>query len=130
MIVTGFMQALWHVPFIIFTTAYHSDGNVWLIVPLFIATMTVAGLLFGYFRVASGSVWPPVIAHSIFNSYWTMFNAVTIAASPLALEYLAGESGVLTLIGVSVSAWVLIRRLDGRRTAVQSSRVAGATLAL
>ncbi|MEO6012723.1 MAG: CPBP family intramembrane glutamic endopeptidase [Devosia sp.] len=114
MVVTGLLQALWHVPFLVFTTVYHGEGNALLTVPLFVMTMTIAGILFGYLRIAGKSTWPAAIAHSIFNSYWTMFNALTVAASPLAFEYLAGESGVLTLIGVIVSASFLIRRLDTR----------------
>ena len=112
LLLSGFMQALWHLPFILFTAFYHGEGNVWLIVALFVSTMTVAGVLFGYLRLASGSTWPAIIAHSIFNSYWTLFGAFTVAASPLAFEYLAGESGLLTLVGVTVSAVVLLNRLE------------------
>ncbi|WP_421762118.1 type II CAAX prenyl endopeptidase Rce1 family protein [Devosia sp.] len=112
LLLSGLMQAVWHLPFIVFTTVYHGDGNQWIIVPLFLATMTIAGILFGYLRLASKSTWPAVIAHSVFNTYWTLFGAFTVAASPLAFEYLAGESGVITLVAVAFSAWVLIRRLE------------------
>lgn len=115
MVTTGLLQALWHVPFLVFTTVYHGDGDALLTVPLFITTMTAAGILFGYLRVAGNSTWPAVIAHSVFNSYWTMFNAVTLGGTPLALEYLAGESGLLTLAGVGISAWILLRHLDARQ---------------
>jgi membrane protease YdiL (CAAX protease family) len=114
LLLSGLLQGLWHVPFIIFTTVYHSDGNQWLVVPLFISTMSVAGVLFGYLRVKSGSTWPAVLGHAIFNTYWTLFNAVTIGATALATEYLAGETGLFTLIGVIVSAAILVRQLEGR----------------
>jgi membrane protease YdiL (CAAX protease family) len=118
LLVSGLLQAIWHVPFIVFTAFYHGDGNAWIVVPLFLTTMTIAGVLFGYIRLASGSVWPPVIAHGMFNVYWTMFNAITVASSPLAYEYLAGESGLLTLAAVVLSAWILIRRMEDPRKGI------------
>jgi uncharacterized protein len=118
LLLSGLLQGLWHVPFIVFTTVYHSDGNPWLVIPLFISTMSVAGVLFGYLRVKSGSTWPAVVAHAIFNTYWTLFNAVTIGATALATEYLAGETGLFTLVGIIVSATILVRQLEGRSTAI------------
>lgn len=112
LLLSGLMQAIWHLPFILFTSFYHGDGNTWIIVPLFLSTMTIAGILFGYLRIASKSTWPAVIAHAVFNVYWVTFGLFTIATSPLAFEYLAGESGVLTLAAVALSAWVLIRRME------------------
>lgn len=112
MLWTGFLQGVWHLPFIVFTSLYHGEGNVLLIVVLFLTTMTVAGVLFGYLRIVSGSTWPAVIAHSIFNAWWTLFGAFTVASSPLAFEYLAGESGLLTLVGTMIAAVWLVRRMS------------------
>jgi membrane protease YdiL (CAAX protease family) len=112
LLLSGLMQAVWHLPFIVFTTTYHGEGNLWLIVPLFLATMTVAGILFGYLRLTSNSTWPAVIAHAVFNTYWTLFATITVTTSPLAFEYLAGESGLITLVAVAISAVMLIRRLE------------------
>jgi membrane protease YdiL (CAAX protease family) len=118
LLLSGLMQAIWHLPFIIFTGLYHGEGNTWIIVPLFLSTMTIAGILFGYLRIVSKSTWPAVIAHAVFNVYWTAFGAFSIATSPLAFEYLAGESGLLTLAAVAVSAWILIRRMENPRSGI------------
>jgi uncharacterized protein len=112
LLLSGLMQAVWHLPFIVFTSTYHGEGNLWLILPLFLSTMTVAGILFGYLRLTSNSTWPAVIAHAVFNTYWTLFATITVATSPLAFEYLAGESGVITLVAVAISAVVLVRRME------------------
>jgi hypothetical protein len=49
-----------------------------------------------------------------------LFAALTITASPLALAYLAGEMGVLTLIATAIGAGWLLYRLDqGRRVVTQ-----------
>ncbi|OEO29090.1 hypothetical protein VW23_002540 [Devosia insulae DS-56] len=121
LLLSGLMQAIWHLPFILFTSFYHGEGNTWIIVPLFLTTMTIAGILFGYLRIVSKSTWPAVIAHAVFNVYWNLFNAMTIAASPLAYEYLAGESGLLTLAAVALSAFILIRRMEDPRHGVSLS---------
>jgi len=112
LLVTGLLQGLWHVPFIVFTQFYHGGGNVWIVVPLFLMTMTVAGVFFGYLRLAGQSTWPAAIAHAAFNAYWNVFAAITVAASPLAFEYLAGESGLLTLLGTSLAGAFLVYRLQ------------------
>lgn len=112
LLITGLLQGLWHVPFIVFTQFYHGGGNVWIVVPLFLMTMTVAGVFFGYLRLAGQSTWPAAIAHAAFNAYWNVFAAITVAASPLAFEYLAGESGLLTLLGTSLAGAYLVFRLQ------------------
>jgi uncharacterized protein len=67
-------------------------------------------VFYGYLRLMTGSVWPATIAHTAGNSFVTGFTALTVAASPLLLEYLVGESGVLTLIGLmAVARWVAYR---------------------
>jgi hypothetical protein len=44
-----------------------------------------------------------------------MFKMFTVASSPLALGYLAGETGVLMLAGSTVAADVILYRLRQRR---------------
>jgi membrane protease YdiL (CAAX protease family) len=118
LLLSGLAQAIWHTPFMLFTTLYHGDGNLWLTIPLFLSTLTVAGILFGYLRLTSGSVWPAAIAHWTFNVYWWLFTAFTINGSALALEYLAGETGILSLTAVIFFAVVLLRRYEAQnRTA-------------
>ena len=63
-----------------------------------------AGVCFGYLRLTTGSVWPATLAHSGFNIFWERFNGFTETRSPLVLEYLAGESGLLTLFALAVLA--------------------------
>jgi hypothetical protein len=63
-------------------------------------------------RIVGKSTWLAVIAHGVFNWWWNLFMAFTLATSPLAFEYLAGESGLLTIAAVALSAFVLIRRME------------------
>jgi membrane protease YdiL (CAAX protease family) len=121
MLLSGFLHGVWHLPGMLLTPFYHGLGDRWIVVPLFLLSITAAGVFYGYLRLTSDSVWPVAIAHRAVNTSWDQFSTLTIAVSPLALEYLAGESGVFTLIGiVLVAAWLLYR-LNHREAAPATS---------
>jgi hypothetical protein len=67
--------------------------------------------------LTSDSVWPAAIAHRAVNTLWDQFAMLTVTVSPLALEYLAGESGVFTLIGIILIAGWLLYRLNHQQAA-------------
>jgi uncharacterized protein len=108
---TGVLHGFFHVPIMLLTPYYHSDGDRWLIIPLFIAATTAGGLLMGYLRFWTESVWPASVAHSAHNYFWALFNEWTTSRSPLALEYLAGESGILPVLGYGLLVIWVWRRL-------------------
>lgn len=111
MLISGLLHGLWHLPLMLLTPFYHAGGNRLLVTTLFLLTLTVAGVLYGYLRLTSGSIWPAALAHGALNTFWYQFSAVTVAVSyPLLLEYLAGESGLLSLLGATLLAgWLLYR---------------------
>jgi len=113
MLLTGFLHGVWHLPLILLSPYYHAEGNRWIVVTLFVLTLTAAGLFYGYLRLASDSVWPVALAHTVFNILWLVLTQMTIPiTSTLLLEYLAGESGIITLIGVTgLSSWLVYRWL-------------------
>jgi membrane protease YdiL (CAAX protease family) len=114
MFLSGLLHGVWHLPLIFFTPFYHGDGNRFLVVSLFLAALTIAGAVFGYLRLTTDSVWPCAIAHSAHNMYWFVLSSFTVAASPFAAEYLAGESGLLTTLGYALAATWLLYRLNKR----------------
>jgi uncharacterized protein len=115
MALTGFLHGLFHMPIIFLTPYYHPEGNRWVIVPLFLTAFTIGGLLYGWLRVRTGSVWPASLAHSAHNYFWALFGSLTVATSPVAAEYLAGESGILIIIGYGLLAiWLLSRTSLGQ----------------
>jgi len=111
LLLSGLLHGIWHLPMILLTPYYHSMGNLLITLPLFLATLTLAGVFYGELRLRTGSVWPAAIAHRAFNVFWDRFAAMTVTTSPLLVEYLAGETGLLTLIGVAIVAGVLLARL-------------------
>jgi membrane protease YdiL (CAAX protease family) len=117
MLLSGFLHGVWHLPILLLTPYYHNLGNPWIVTPLFLATLTLAGVLYGYLRLTTDSVWPATIAHGAYNAFWGKFTLLTATASPITLEYLAGESGVLPLILIAVVAGYLGYRLSRRTPA-------------
>jgi membrane protease YdiL (CAAX protease family) len=110
LLLSGLLHAIWHLPILLLTPYYHGDGNPLIVVPLFLATLTLAGVFYGYLRLTTDSVWPATLAHGAYNAFWGTFTALTVTTSPLALEYLAGETGVLPLTATAVVAsWVAYR---------------------
>lgn len=116
LVLAGLMFGIWHFPLMLLTPLYPVLGN-WLIVgPIVLVTLTAAGVFYGFFQLSSGSVWPATIAHGAVNTSFKLFGMITVTSSPLALEYLAGERGALTLIATVLGAAWLVSRLRRRRT--------------
>lgn len=131
LLLSGFVHGLWHLPVMLLTPFYHESGNRLLVAALFVLSTTCGGVFFGYLRLKSASVWPAVLAHGVFNRLWGIFTAITVAASsPVLLEYLAGESGVITLIGIALMAgWLLYRWQQAPPTAQAADILASKSLA-
>jgi membrane protease YdiL (CAAX protease family) len=117
LLLSGLLHGLFHLPYILLTPFYHGLGNRIIVIPLFLLALTAAGVFYGYLRITSQSVWPAAIAHMSLNITVEQLTAITIAASPLAIEYLLGESGVFTLVGIIAVAVWLIYRMNQRSPA-------------
>jgi uncharacterized protein len=121
LLLSGLLHGVYHLPLMLMTPYYHGGGNRFIVIFLFLATMTAAGVIYGYLRLTTESTWPAAVAHNVFNTFWETYATITVAvASPVLLEYLAGESGVLTLLGVVVMASWLIYRLNRQEQPVQT----------
>ena len=110
--ITGLVHAAWHLPLILLTSLYHSDGDLLIILPLFVGTIVAAGFVYGDLRIATGSIWPASIAHGVHNASWGALAALTFTSSPVLVnEYLAGDTGVFILLTTIVAAFWLRRWL-------------------
>ena len=114
MLLVGLAQGVWHLPVMLLTPFYHSGGNPLIVVPLFLVTLTLAGIFYGYLWVSTGSVWPVVIAHAVYNFVWNVGSEFVQAKSPDTMEYIGGESGVLVIAGLLIAAFFIIPRVRGK----------------
>jgi CAAX protease family protein len=107
---TGACQAAFHLPLLTLTTTYQSVGNRWIVVPMVMVTLTLAGVWYGWLRLWSGSIWPVSFAHSSFNIVGERAAAAAVTTSPVAMAYTTTETGVVTLLIVLVTALYLLTR--------------------
>jgi uncharacterized protein len=110
-VLTGAFHAIFHLPLLVLTTTYQSEGKRWIIVPMVMITLTLAGVWYGWLRLWSGSIWPVSLSHSAFNNLMAGVAGVATARSPAAMAYVTTETGVVTMIiMVLVAGYLLTRR--------------------
>ncbi|MCB0123530.1 MAG: CPBP family intramembrane metalloprotease [Caldilineaceae bacterium] len=126
-LLSGLLHGMWHLPLILLTPFYHGVGNRWIVVPLFLFMLTAAGIFYGYLRLMSGSVWPGALAHSVFNTVLEALMGLTVPISVLGMEYLAGESGIISLLLLIAIVSVLLRRLAASDVSASLSEKPGET---
>jgi membrane protease YdiL (CAAX protease family) len=92
----GAIWGIWHAP-IIGLTGYNYPGHPALGVFLFVVFCTLLGVIFGWLRLASGSVLPPTVAHAALN-----------AIGPLPLILLAGVDAAVGGTLWSPVGWLVL----------------------
>jgi membrane protease YdiL (CAAX protease family) len=117
-VLTGAFHAIFHLPLLVLTTTYQSEGKRWIIVPMVMVTLTLAGVWYGWLRLWSGSIWPVSLSHSAFNNVGAGVAGAAIATSPAMMAYVTTETGVATMITlVLVAVYLLTRRAADFRKA-------------
>lgn len=115
-VISGFLHGTWHLPVLLLTSFYLTEGNHLLTIPLFLMLLTAGGVMYGVLRLTTDSLWPSVILHTSFNAFLGIFATLTVARSPLTF-YIIGESGVLTLVVTAgLAFWMLQRWLNKKAT--------------
>ena len=110
-ILTGAFHAIFHLPLLLLTTTYQSAGQRWIVVPMVMITITLAGVWYGWLRLSSGSIWPVCLSHSAFNNVMESLAGVAIVSSAATMAYVTTETGVVTMvITVLVAAFLLLRK--------------------
>jgi len=108
-LLSGFLQALFHLPLLLLTPSYDGDGSRWIVVPGVVVVITMAGAVFGWLRIRSGSLWPVTIAHGTVNAC-LLEAPVLLADDPDLAAYLTSEGGLFTIVTVAIAAAVVLRR--------------------
>jgi membrane protease YdiL (CAAX protease family) len=120
-LITGLLHGIWHLPIVFLAgNAYLTEGNRWIIVPVFLAVLTCTGPIYGWTRQVSGSIYPAVILHATFDAGLSLIAVTVTTAHPDAVATLGREAGILTLVVVAaaaawVSTWPLRPLLDPRQ---------------
>jgi uncharacterized protein len=109
---TGLLHGIWHLPLVFLVTdGYLVDGDRRLVVPAFLVVMTCAGVIYGWLREASGSVYPAVLTHTAFNVGVSIAVVTSTTTDPGAVAALGRETGIATVVVVAAAAlWIATRR--------------------
>jgi membrane protease YdiL (CAAX protease family) len=93
----GAIWGLWHAP-IIALIGYNYPGHPTLGVLLFIVFCLLLGVIFGWLRLASGSVWPPTVAHASLNAIGGLPLLLLMGVDPSVGGTLWSPVGALVLL--------------------------------
>lgn len=116
-ILTGVIWGLWHAPLILL--GYNYPGlPPWLALLYMVVFCVLVSVLFGWLRLASGSIWPSTLAHSFVNG--TASLGVLLAAAGHAPD--AASTGLLGWTGWIVLALLIAALMATRRFPVRQPR--------
>lgn len=123
MLAVGVVWIGWHLPYVLGTPYYHSDGNRFLVLTLFSGSVIAFSFLFGYLRTVSGSVWPAVLAHFAHNATFAALTLAVVTERPTVVdEYLSGDTGLFVLLATAACAVVIaVSRARASRRPVPAS---------
>lgn len=109
LLLSGVIWGLWHSPLILL--GYNFNRTDWTGVAFMVGGCVAWGVLFGWTRLRTGSVWPAVVGHGALNASAGLFLMVGAAGVPLdpALVSPLGVAGWIVMAVV-----VLILALTGQ----------------
>ncbi|POH63018.1 hypothetical protein C3B61_15205 [Cryobacterium zongtaii] len=124
----GVVWVIWHLMYILFTPFYHADGDRWIVLTLFSATVIAFSFLFGQLRTLSGSVWPVVLAHVAHNVAFAWIGSAIVLTNQTVLvnEYLAGDTGLFVLLGTIATVMAIAAPTRGARPVARNDEGKGA----
>lgn len=104
-LVSSLVWALWHVPLVV-SGQYAAGPNRILSAAVFVVTVVGIGFTMAYLRLTTGSVWPAVVLHGVWNAVIQgAFDVSTKAPS-----IWVGEAGILVAAASLAVAWALVRK--------------------
>ncbi|MEW9548840.1 lysostaphin resistance A-like protein [Nonomuraea sp. NPDC050783] len=126
LLLSGAIWGLWHAPLTLLGYNYPRLGS-WAAL-FFTGFCVLAGVLFGWLRLRTGSVWPAVVAHGSLN---TVGPAALMLGDPAAPpnEVLAGLTGLVGWALLAVVGAALLRFAPARPPAPHAPAPAGEPVA-
>lgn len=109
-LLTGLIHAVFHIP-IMMAGLYHAEGTPFIIYSLMITQTIIGGVLFGYVRLKTNSVWPAAILHGAHNVFWAVYREFTEVHSDMAY-YIGGENGLVMIILYGTVAYFILHKAN------------------
>lgn len=112
LLLSGCIWGLWHTPLI--AAGYVTGGNALIGIPLFLGCAIALSYILGAFRLCSGSVWPPALAHATVNAALLVLGDKMTPG--FATNPWLGETGALMTLGFTILAVLLFRSIRDKMT--------------
>jgi membrane protease YdiL (CAAX protease family) len=112
----GLIWGAWHVPLVIWGGYVEGGSATWVSVIQLMVLVTLFGYVLGEVRLTTGSVWPPILIHVIWNVAFQAAFAANVTGSHEA--FWVGEFGIFTTLLVGL-ALVLLRATYNPRGAAK-----------
>lgn len=105
LLLSGLIWGVWHAPLTLLGYNYPLLGG-WAM-PMFVGSCVLLGIVLGWLRLYSGSVWPPVLAHASLNATAGLVFLIGDADDP-PVTALAGATGLVGWALLAVLGAVLL----------------------
>ncbi|MFL1671827.1 CPBP family glutamic-type intramembrane protease [Paenibacillus dendritiformis] len=125
-LLSGMIWGVWHLPLLV-AGRYYTGPVLLLSVIFFMISVTSFGYVMAYLRLSTGSIWPAVFLHAVWNAVTqNVFQLFTQGDSALLWT---GESGLFVAFALLAAAlivsrrqWVIIRSLPARGKPLMEER--------
>ena len=111
-LVSSVIWGVWHLPLVL-SGQYAAGGNRALSGAVFLATVVGIGFVISWMRLSTGSVWPAVVLHGVWNA--VIQGAFDVSTKEPSIW--VGEAGILVAAASLGAAWLLARKPYGARRA-------------
>lgn len=116
LIISGAFWGLWHAPLILLGYNFAEPNALGVL--LMIVGCVLFGVLLGWTRLRTASVWPAVFAHAAFNASAGMGALFVAAGSPATSATLIGPLGVVMWVVFAAAIGALLLAGQFRRTRI------------
>ena len=107
-LIVGVIWAIWHWPLILFSN-YATSAIPALSLFIFSIVTASFGIIIGYLRFRSGSVFVPMLAHGVHNMWIQAIYPAFLKPGPLD-AYLGGESGIINAVIYLLAALFIYKK--------------------
>lgn len=104
-LLSGIVWAVWHLPLVL-SGQYAAGPSRALSAVVFVLTVAGIGVVIGWMRLSTGSVWPAVVLHAV----WNAVIQGTFDASTKGTSVWVGEAGILVAALALAAAWLFARK--------------------
>lgn len=113
LLLSGAFWGFWHTPLILLGYNFQLTDVTGVLLMIF--SCMLLGVLLGWTRLRTGSVWPAVFGHGAFNASAGLGALVVAAGSPIPAPWIAGPLGLISCAVFAVVTAVLVLAGQFRR---------------